>query len=69
MPMKAVILAGEVEARLSEETHLLPKPILSHIMKFYSLQRTGFWQMDTLRDKNKLEELWKSGQAPWRIWE
>jgi glucose-1-phosphate cytidylyltransferase len=33
-------------------------------------QHTGFWQMmDTLRDKNKLEELWNSGQAPWRIWE
>jgi glucose-1-phosphate cytidylyltransferase len=32
-------------------------------------RHTGFWQMmDTLRDKNKLEELWKSGQAPWRIW-
>jgi glucose-1-phosphate cytidylyltransferase len=33
-------------------------------------RHTGFWQMmDTLRDKNKLEELWKSEQAPWRIWE
>lgn len=30
----------------------------------------GFWQcMDTQRDKQKLEELWESGQAPWRIWE
>ncbi|WP_431858447.1 glucose-1-phosphate cytidylyltransferase [Azospirillum sp.] len=30
---------------------------------------TGFWQpMDTLREKNQLEELWQSGQAPWRIW-
>ncbi len=30
----------------------------------------GFWQcMDTLRDKQKLEELWKSGQAPWKMWE
>jgi len=28
-----------------------------------------FWQcMDTLRDKNYLEELWKSGAAPWKIW-
>jgi glucose-1-phosphate cytidylyltransferase len=33
-------------------------------------QHTGFWQMmDNLRDKNKLEELWNSGRAPWRIWE
>lgn len=29
----------------------------------------GFWQpMDTLRDKNYLEELWLSGNAPWKIW-
>jgi glucose-1-phosphate cytidylyltransferase len=29
----------------------------------------GFWQsMDTLRDKNVLEELWKSGKPPWKIW-
>ncbi|MGQ9482484.1 glucose-1-phosphate cytidylyltransferase [Chloroflexus sp.] len=29
----------------------------------------GFWQpMDTLRDKNYLEELWQSGKAPWKIW-
>jgi glucose-1-phosphate cytidylyltransferase len=32
-------------------------------------KHTGFWQMmDTLRDKHKLEELWNSGRAPWRIW-
>ena len=31
-------------------------------------RHAGFWQMmDTLRDKNLLEELWKSG-APWRVW-
>ena len=30
---------------------------------------TGFWAaMDTLRDKNHLEALWASGQAPWRVW-
>lgn len=29
----------------------------------------GFWQaMDTLRDRNLLEELWRSGQAPWKVW-
>ena len=29
----------------------------------------GFWQpMDTLRDKNHLEELWSSGAAPWKVW-
>jgi len=30
----------------------------------------GFWQsMDTLRDKNLLEDLWDSGEPPWRVWE
>jgi glucose-1-phosphate cytidylyltransferase len=29
----------------------------------------GFWQpMDTLRDKNLLEELWLGGSPPWRTW-
>jgi glucose-1-phosphate cytidylyltransferase len=29
----------------------------------------GFWQpMDTLRDKNHLEDLWQSGAAPWKAW-
>ncbi|HHQ4683433.1 TPA: glucose-1-phosphate cytidylyltransferase [Aeromonas veronii] len=32
-------------------------------------QHSGFWQaMDTLREKNYLEELWQSGSAPWRVW-
>lgn len=29
----------------------------------------GFWQpMDTLRDRNGLEDLWKGGKAPWKVW-
>ena len=32
-------------------------------------KHTGFWQpMDALRDKQHLESLWQSGQAPWKIW-
>ncbi|KUM05378.1 glucose-1-phosphate cytidylyltransferase [Chromobacterium subtsugae] len=32
-------------------------------------EHNGFWQpMDTLRDKNLLEELWQSGEAPWKKW-
>jgi glucose-1-phosphate cytidylyltransferase len=34
-----------------------------------AFQHHGFWQpMDTLRDKVYLEELWQSGQAPWKVW-
>ncbi|WP_406624236.1 glucose-1-phosphate cytidylyltransferase [Acidovorax sp. SDU_ACID1] len=32
-------------------------------------QHDGFWRpMDTLRDKMTLEDLWSSGQAPWKTW-
>lgn len=32
-------------------------------------KHSGFWQpMDTLRDKTHLDELWASGQAPWKVW-
>lgn len=35
-----------------------------------SYKHGGFWYaMDTLRDKNYLEELWSSGKAPWKLWE
>jgi glucose-1-phosphate cytidylyltransferase len=34
-----------------------------------AFRHTGFWQpMDTLREKNLLEELWESGRAPWKAW-
>ena len=34
-----------------------------------AFEHDGFWQpMDTLRDKNYLEELWLSKAAPWKIW-
>ncbi|MDB4945200.1 MAG: glucose-phosphate cytidylyltransferase [Labilithrix sp.] len=34
-----------------------------------AFEHQGFWHpMDTLRDKNHLEELWQSGKAPWKIW-
>jgi len=34
-----------------------------------AFEHRGFWQpMDTLRDKNHLEQLWASGTAPWKIW-
>jgi len=30
----------------------------------------GFWQnMDTLRDKHVLQQMWDSGKAPWKIWD
>lgn len=44
--------------RLAEEGQLM------------SYQHKGYWQcMDTLREKNQLEKLWKSGKAPWKVWD
>ena len=32
-------------------------------------QHRGFWHaMDTLRDKNYLDQLWQQHKAPWKIW-
>ena len=34
-----------------------------------AFEHRGFWHpMDTLRDKNFLEDLWHSGKAPWKVW-
>lgn len=46
-----------------------PMEKLAHSGQLSAYHHTGFWQaMDTLRDKNHLEELWAEGQAPWRVW-
>ncbi len=37
--------------------------------KLAAYRHYGFWQpMDTLRDKHVLEDLWQSGEAPWKVW-
>jgi glucose-1-phosphate cytidylyltransferase len=42
---------------------------LAHDGELFAYKHSGFWQpMDTLRDKNHLEELWASGKAPWKVW-
>jgi glucose-1-phosphate cytidylyltransferase len=42
---------------------------LSRDGKLAAFRHYGFWQpMDTLRDKQVLEELWLGGKAPWKVW-
>lgn len=49
-----------------EETPLTRIAAAGAMMAF---EHRGFWQpMDTLRDKNLLEDLWLSGKAPWKTW-
>ena len=46
-----------------------PLKNLSKNNEMMSFEHQGFWQpMDTLRDKNFLEDLWTSGKAPWKVW-
>lgn len=42
---------------------------LAEMKEMMAYEHQGFWQpMDTLRDKNLLEDLWSTGRAPWKRW-
>jgi glucose-1-phosphate cytidylyltransferase len=44
-------------------------PLIAAADQLNAYQHQGFWQpMDTLRDKQLLEELWQQGRAPWKTW-
>lgn len=46
-----------------------PMKELAKTGELMAYQHDGFWQpMDTLREKNLLEELWQSNHAPWKVW-
>lgn len=46
-----------------------PLEYLADRNELMAYRHAGFWQaMDTLRDKNHLESLWQSGNAPWKVW-
>lgn len=47
----------------------VPLERLAEDGELMAFEHRGFWQpMDTLREKNQLEELWVSGRAPWKVW-
>jgi glucose-1-phosphate cytidylyltransferase len=53
--------------RSSWEAEPLTK--IAAIGEMMAFEHQGFWQpMDTLREKNLLEDLWVSGKAPWKVW-
>lgn len=46
-----------------------PMQTLAREGQLSAYRHDGFWQaMDTLRDRNQLEQMWSSGDAPWRVW-
>ncbi|TKI56518.1 glucose-1-phosphate cytidylyltransferase [Brevibacillus antibioticus] len=63
-----VMEPGVFDYIAGDETVLEKEPLesLAKANQLMAFKHTGFWQpMDTLRDKNYLEELWKSGKAAW----
>jgi glucose-1-phosphate cytidylyltransferase len=67
------VLSPEVIDYISDDQTIWerePMERLAEESQLAAFHHEGFWQpMDTLRDMQHLEELWKSGKAPWKIWE
>jgi len=66
------VMQPEIFHYLKDDRTVLEKEPLEHLAgdgELMAYKHEGFWYpMDSLRDKNYLEELWKSGEPPWRIW-
>jgi glucose-1-phosphate cytidylyltransferase len=67
------VLSPEVARYLQDDTTVWedqPMTALARDGQLACYRHRGFWQaMDTLRERNLLEELWASGETPWRVWE
>ena len=66
------VMQPEVLNYIVDDTTIFEKEPLEGLARDGQLvahKHSGFWQpMDTLRDKMHLEELWKTGLAPWKVW-
>lgn len=67
------VLHPDVIDRIYDDYSIWEDAPLSSLAKdgeLHAFKHESFWQpMDTLREKNYLNELWKSGKAPWKVWE
>ena len=67
------VLSPKVLAYLDSDETVWEQQPLKHLAAAGELMvyvHDGFWQpMDTLRDKNVLEEAWNRGAAPWKVWD
>jgi glucose-1-phosphate cytidylyltransferase len=68
-----MVLEPEIIDYIENDYTIFEKEPLEKSAENYQLKayrHHGFWQcMDTMRDKELLEKLWTSGQAPWKVWE
>lgn len=66
------VLSPKVIDEIHEESWMFEREPMQSLTAKHQVQaffHRGFWQpMDTLRDKQRLEELWSSGEAPWKRW-
>ena len=66
------VLSPKVLGRIAGDAtswEVEPLTGLASEQQLMAFEHHGFWQpMDTLREKNMLEELWLSGKAPWKKW-
>ena len=54
-----------------DDTVLEKKPLetMAEIGQLMAYKHEGFWQcMDTVREKQQLENMWQTGSAPWKVW-
>lgn len=66
-----VLNSKVIEKIENDQTIWEQKPLknLSSSGELYAFKHEGFWMpMDTLRDKNTLQELWETGKADWKVW-
>jgi glucose-1-phosphate cytidylyltransferase len=66
-----VLSTKVIDLREGDQTSWEEEPLkkLAAMGEITAFVHNGFWQpMDTLREKNMLEELWAAGEAPWKIW-
>lgn len=66
------VLSPEVLKYIDDDSSVWERTPLERLAdegQLAAYQHDGFWQpMDTLRDKNYLEDLWSQGKAPWKVW-
>jgi glucose-1-phosphate cytidylyltransferase len=66
------VLSPEIMSEIPDDSSMFEQEPLQKLTSRNQVQaffHHGFWQpMDTLRDKQRLEELWNSGRAPWKTW-
>ncbi len=67
-----MVMNPEIFDRIEGDNTVFEQEPLNSLVRdgeLISFTHKGFWQcMDTLREKQKLEELWATGKAPWKIW-